>query len=324
MSESKSDLRGTVCLVAGATRGAGRAIAVALGERGATVYCTGRSSRAHPGERPEVIEDSAELVSRAGGVGVAVRADHTREEQVEALCRRIQEEQGGLDVLVNDLWGGEKLIEFGVPFWACSIEKGRRMIEQAVVAHAITSRHAVPLMLERPRGLIVEVTDGDHFGWRGAFFYDLVKMAAIRMAFSMAWELRDRPLTALAVTPGFLRSEEMLEHFGVTEATWREAVAQEPHFIASESPAYVARAIAALAADPQVKERAGRVFSSWDLARHYRITDADGSQPDWGAYFEQAFGQPYPAVRAQDYASWLRSPLEIVLASGQGSSSLSR
>jgi NAD(P)-dependent dehydrogenase (short-subunit alcohol dehydrogenase family) len=315
MTRNEGALGGAVCLVAGATRGAGRAIAVALGEAGATVYCTGRSSRAQPGARPEVIEETAELVSAAGGVGIAVRTDHTVEAQVEALCGRIREEQGGLDVLVNDVWGGESLVEFGVPFWACSLEKGRRMLEQAVLSHAITSRLAVPLMLDRPRGLIVEVTDGDHFGWRGSFFYDLVKMAVIRMAFAMSRELQDRPITALALTPGFLRSEEMLAHFEVTEANWRDGAAKDPNFLASESPAYVGRAVAALAADPAVKARAGRVFSSWELARVYGFTDADGSQPDWGAHFATTFGRPYRTADEDAYASWLDSPVETFLAS---------
>lgn len=308
------NLQGKVALVAGATRGAGRAIAVALGEAGAVVIGTGRSSRERPGARPETIEETAEQVTRAGGVGVAARVDHTREDEVEALCERIRREHGGLDILINDLWGGEKLIEFGVPFWECSIAKGRAMIEQAVIAHAITSRFAVPLMFGRERGLIVEVTDGDSFGWRGPFFYDLVKMSAIRMAFAMSRELVAHPITALAVTPGFLRSEEMLDHFGVTEATWRDAVAKEPHFIASETPAYLARGLAALAADPDVKRRAGRVFASWDLAREYGVTDVDGSRPDWASYFEKAFGQPYPRADEQAYDTWSRSAFEIAMA----------
>ncbi|RYE85508.1 MAG: SDR family NAD(P)-dependent oxidoreductase [Myxococcales bacterium] len=316
MSRMDKDLSGKIALVAGATRGAGRAIAVALGEAGATVYATGRSSREHPGQRPEVIEETAALVDQAGGRGVAVRVDHTREPEVAALAERIRRDHGGLDILVNDIWGGESLVEFGVPFWECSVDKGRTMLEQAVLTHAITSRHAVPLMLDRAHGLIVEVTDGDTFGWRGALFYDVVKMSVIRLAFAMSRELRDRPLTALALTPGFLRSEEMLDHFGVREDNWRDAGAREPLFLGSESPGYVGRAVAALARDPGVKQRCGRVFSSWELAREYGFTDRDGTQPHWGEYFAKAYGRPYRRADEAAYASWLDGPMEVTREAG--------
>lgn len=310
------DLSGKIALVAGATRGAGRAIAVALGEAGATVYATGRSSRTQPGGRPEVIEDTADLVDRAGGRGVAVRVDHSREEEVEALAERIRRDHGGLDILVNDIWGGEKLVEFGVPFWECSVDKGRTMLNQAVLTHAITSRYTVPLMLGRERGLIVEITDGDNFGWRGSLFYDIVKMSVIRMAFAMSRELRKHPVTALAVTPGFLRSEEMLDHFGVSEENWRDAAKTDPLFLGSESPAYVGRAVAVLARDPDVRRRAGRVFSSWDLARDYGFTDLDGSQPHWATFFEKAYGKPYLRADEAAYASWLDGPAEVWMDAG--------
>ena len=315
MAAMDKDLTGKIALVAGATRGAGRAIALALGEAGATVIVTGRSTREHPGSRPEVLEETAERITQAGGRAVAVRTDHTRESEVIALVERIRRDHGGIDILVNDIWGGESLLEMGVPFWECSVDKGRTMLDQAVMSHAITSRHAVPLMLDRERGLIVEVTDGDHFCWRGSLFYDVVKMSVIRLAFAMARELRDRPITALAITPGFLRSEEMLDHFGVTEQNWRDATAKEPLFIASETPGYVARAVAALARDPDVKRRAGRVFSSWELAREYGFTDRDGSQPHWGDFFARYFGRPYRRADEDAYASWLDGPTEIWLDS---------
>lgn len=306
----KRDLEGRVALVAGATRGAGRAIARALGERGATVYCTGRTTRITPGRRPETIEETAELVTRAGGKGIPRRVDHTRPPEVEALCAEIGKAEGGLDILVNDVWGGDRYVEFGVPFWECSLDKGRILIEQALWSHLVTSRYAVPWMLERPSGLIVEVTDGDHFGWRGQWLYDLMKMATIRLAFSMSRELVGRPITALAVTPGFLRSEEMLEHLGVTEENWRDGVEKDPHFIASETPLFVGRAVAALAADPEVGKKAGRVFSSWDLAKEYGFVDADGSRPDWKSHWERAFGAPYPTADEKAYATWFDGPVE--------------
>ncbi len=292
-------LRGKVALVAGATRGAGRGIAVSLGEAGATVYCTGRSTRAASAgrdavgrpfdlaRRPETIEETAEMVAARGGSGIAVRVDHTQPDQVRALFERIRAEQGRLDVLVNDVWGGDDLTEWGTPFWELSLEKGLAMLERAVHSHIITSRYGAPLMVERGQGLIVEVTDGDTPDYRGNLFYDLVKSSVIRLAYGMAEELRPHHVTALAVTPGFLRSEAMLEHFGVTEASWREAARKDPHFIASETPYFVGRAVAALAADPNVAQKSGKVFSSWGLAEEYGFADADGSRPNWGKYFAE-------------------------------------
>ena len=307
-------LQGQVALVAGATRGAGRAIAMMLGEAGATVYCTGRSVRGRPatGTRPETIEETAELVDKRGGRGIAVRVDHTVEAEVAALCEQLKREQGRLDVLVNDVWGGDELTEFGQPFWKLAPDKGRLMLERGIFSHILTSRYAVPLMLERDRGLIVEITDGDSFGYRGNLYYDLVKLSVIRLAFAMSRELKRHPkLTALAVTPGFLRSEAMLELFGVTEANWRDGAAREPHFIASETPFYVGRAVAALAADPNVASKAGRVFSSWQLAREYGFKDEDGRQPDWGRYFQETFGRPYAVADEAAYASWNDGLMEI-------------
>jgi len=309
-------LEGRIALVAGATRGAGRGIATMLGEAGATVYCTGRSVRGHPAsgpKRPETLEETAEMVDARGGRGIAVRVDHSVEEEVIALCERIRSEQGRLDVLVNDIWGGESLVEFGPPFWKQSAAKGQRMFERAVFTHLLTNRHAVPLMVEKNQGLIVEVTDGNNFGYRGSLWYDLVKMTVIRLAFGMSRELRRTKVTALALTPGFLRSEEMLEHFGVTEANWRDGAKVSPDFICSESPFFVGRAVAALAADPNVATRAGRVFSSWDLAREYGFTDVDGAQPHWAEHYTRAYGRPYPVADEAAYASWLDSAVEVVM-----------
>lgn len=294
-------LQGKVALVAGATRGAGRGIACMLGEAGATVYCTGRSSRGKsitPQDRsgsafdlairPETIEETAEMVTAYGGAGFPVQVDHTVEDQVKALFERVTAEQGRLDVLVNDVWGGDALTEWGKPFWELSLHKGLLMLQRAVHSHIITSRYATPLMIGRGHGLIVEITDGDNFDYRGNLFYDLVKISVIRLAYAMAQELDAHHITALALTPGFLRSEAMLEHFGVTEANWQEGAKKDPHFIASETPFYVGRAVAALASDPDVSEKSGKVFSSWNLALEYGFTDMDGRQPNWGKYFEES------------------------------------
>ena len=306
-------LAGRIALVAGATRGAGRGIATMLGEAGATVYCTGRSVSGQPatGTRPETIEDTAKFVTARGGRGIAVRVDHSDEAQVKALCERIRREQGHLDILVNDIWGGESL-PLGPAFWTQSPTEGWRMMERGVFTHLMTSRHAVPLMLRRKRALVVEVTDGNAFGYRGNLWYDLAKMSVIRLAFSMAWELRRTGVTALALTPGFLRSEEMLENFGVSETNWRQGAEKDPNFLASESPHFIGRAVAALAADPQVGTKSGRVFSTWDLAREYGFTDLDGTQPHWGEHFQKTFGQPFPIADEAAYASWKGGALDIV------------
>ena len=276
-----------IALVAGATRGAGRAIACMLGEAGATVYCTGRSIRgqAATAGRPETIEETAELVTHYGGKGIYVQVDHTVAEQVATLFEQVQAEQGRLDILVNDVWGGDELSEWGKPFWELSWEKGQLMLQRAVNSHIITSRYGVPLMIARNSGLIIEVTDGDDWRYRGNLFYDLAKVSAIRLAQAMAAELQETPITALALTPGFLRSEAMLDHFGVTEANWHDGAEKDPHFIASETPFYIGRAIAALAADPEVKAKAGQALATWHLAKEYGFTDMDGRQPDWGTYY---------------------------------------
>ena len=285
---SEQLLEGQVAVVAGATRGAGRGIARMLGAAGATVYCTGRSVRGRPATegRPETIEETAEMVTAEGGRGIAVRTDHTVEAEVERLFERVRADEGRLDVLVNDIWGGDALTEWGSPFWGVSVAQGQKLLKRAVHSHIITSRHGAPLMVERGSGLIVEVTDGDTMGYRGNLFYDLAKNAVIRLAYAMASDLHAHPgLTALAITPGFLRSEHVLDHFGVTEANWRDAIEKDPYFAESETPCYVGRAVAALAADPNVKQKSGRLFSSWALAEEYGFTDVDGRRPHWGSFF---------------------------------------
>ena len=288
----KQPLKGRVAVVAGATRGAGRGIACALGEAGAIVYCTGRSVRGKPATkgRTETIEQTAEMVSASGGTGIWVQVDHTEPAQVKALFARVKSERKGLDILVNDVWGGDELTEFGKTFWRLSLDKGFAMLRQAVHSHIITSHYAAPLMLGRRRALIVEITDGDSFGYRGNLFYDLVKDTVIRLAMMMAYELRKKDVTALAVTPGFLRSEAMLDRFGVTEANWRSVGKREPDFLVSETPLFVGRGIAALAADPKIKTKTGRVFASWDLSDEYGFVDADGSRPHWGRHFAKKYG----------------------------------
>jgi NAD(P)-dependent dehydrogenase (short-subunit alcohol dehydrogenase family) len=283
------NLDGKVTLVAGATRGAGRGIAVALGEAGATVYCTGRSTRERRSEydRPETIEQTAELVTAAGGAGIPVAVDHLEPAAVEALVQRIDAEQGRLDVLVNDIWGGEKLFEWDTPLWEHDLENGLRMLRLAVDTHLITSRFALPLLIREPGGLVVEMTDGtreyNDGHYRVPAFYDLAKWSVIRLAFAQGEELAPHGCTAVALTPGWLRSEMMLEAMGVREANWREGA--NPHFAAiSESPRFVGRAVAALAADPDLGRRNGGSFSSGGLAREYGFTDLDGSQPDCWRY----------------------------------------
>jgi NAD(P)-dependent dehydrogenase (short-subunit alcohol dehydrogenase family) len=284
-------LAGKVALVTGATRGAGRGTAVALGEAGATVYCTGRTTRERRSEydRPETIEETAELVDAAGGDGIAVEVDHLEPARVEALVRRIDAEQGRLDVLVNDIWGGEKLVQWNAPVWEHDLDGGLRMLRLAIDTHLITSHFALPLLIRRPGGLLVEMTDGtreyNETTYRNPAFYDLAKTAVLRLAFAQAKEIEPHGCTAVALTPGWMRSEMMLEHYGVTEATWRDATVGSPHFTAiSETPRFVGRAVAALAADPEVQRRNGGSFSSGGLAREYGFTDVDGSRPDCWRY----------------------------------------
>jgi NAD(P)-dependent dehydrogenase (short-subunit alcohol dehydrogenase family) len=237
--------------------------------------------------RPETIEETAEQVSAWGGVGIPVQVDHTEVEQVTALVERVKTEQGKLDILVNDIWGGDALTEWGTAFWQHSLSNGLLMQQRGVHSHLITSWCAVPLLIAQGQGLIIEITDGDHLGYRGNFFYDLAKVSVIRAAYGLSKELQPHHITVIAVTPGFLRSEAMLDHFGVTETNWQEGARQDPHFIASETPFYLGRGIAALAADPGVARHTGKVLSSWNLAKQYGFTDIDGRKPDWGAYFAE-------------------------------------
>jgi NAD(P)-dependent dehydrogenase (short-subunit alcohol dehydrogenase family) len=299
---STKPLTGKVALVTGATRGAGRGTAVALGEAGATVYCTGRTTREQRSEydRPETIEETAELVDAAGGEGIAVAVDHLQPAQVEALVRRIDAEQGRLDVLVNDIWGGEKLAEWNTPVWEHDLAGGLRMLRLAIDTHLITSHFALALLVRRPGGLVVEMTDGtaeyNAVNYRLSAFYDLAKTSVIRLAFAQGKELAPHGCTAVALTPGWLRSEMMLDNYGVSEENWRDGAAVNPHFAAiSESPRFVGRAAAALAADPRLHRRNGGSFSSGGLAREYGFTDVDGSQPDCWRYMAEVQDAGRPA-----------------------------
>lgn len=277
-----------VAVVAGATRGAGRAMAVSLGARGFTVYATGRSARGRPATpgRPETIDETAEMVTSAGGRGIAVRVDHTRPDEVAALFARVAAEQDGrLDVLVNDVWGGDALSQWGTPFWESDLQRGLLMQRQAVHSHIITSRYGLPPMVERRRGLLIEVTDGVGYGYRGEPYYSLAKISAIHLAEALAPSLRAHGVAAVALTPGFLRSEAILDLFGVTEGDWRRAIPAHPDFAGSETPYFAGRAVAALATDPAVMAKSGQTLSSWDLSKEYGFTDADGRRPDWGAFF---------------------------------------
>src|ERR671916_2673842 len=284
-----TSLSSKVALVAGATRGAGRGIAVQLGAAGATVYVTGRTTRSDRSEmnRPETIEETASLVDEAGGRGIAVQVDHLVPDQVRALVTRIKGEQDGLNILVNDIWGATAM-EWNKSVWESSLDIGLRTLRLGIDTHAITSHFAIPLLIKTPGGLVDEVTDGtDEYNatnYRVSFLYDLAKAAVNRMAFALAHELRPRGATAVSLTPGWLRSEAMLDAYGVTEANWRDATAVSPHFAISETPAFVGRAVVALAQDPDVARWNGQSLSSGQLAKVYGFPDLDGSQPDCWRY----------------------------------------
>ena len=309
MAITNKSLAGKVAVVAGATRGAGRGIATALGEAGATVYCTGRSVPGSPGmkNRPETINETAAIVTARGGRGIAVRVDHTIPPEVAKFFEGIDE----VDILVNDIWGGDDLIEWGKKLWETKLEDGLLLIDRAIKTHIITSHYGLPKM--RAGGLVVEITDGDAFFYRGNFFYDIVKTTVIRMAFALSQELKERGITAVAVTPGFLRSEWMLDHFGVTEANWRDATRSVKEFIASETPLFVGRCVAALAADPNVAKKNGRVFASWDLAEEYAVDDADGTRPHFVRWLRENMPEVAAGWKKADdvfYAYWGQTPYQ--------------
>jgi len=294
-------LAGKVALVTGATRAAGRGIAVELGAAGATVYVTGRSTRERRSEkgRPETIEETAELVDKAGGHGIAVPVDHLDPVQVRELVERIEREQGALHILVNDIWGQHGEPEWDKTVWESDLDGGLRLLQLGVHTHVITSHYALPLLIKSPGGLVIEMTDGtDEFNadnYRVSFFYDVAKGAVSRVAFALAHELDKYEATAVLLTPGWLRSEAMLEGFGVREENWRDATERIPHFAISESPSYVGRAVAALAADPDVRRWNGKSTSSGELARIYGFTDLDGSRPDAWRYIVEVENVGKPA-----------------------------
>jgi NAD(P)-dependent dehydrogenase (short-subunit alcohol dehydrogenase family) len=284
-------LEGQVAVVAGATRGAGRGIARALGEAGAIVYCTGRSvcGKPSPYGRPETIEETAEMVAAAGGTGIAVCVDHTVEAEVQALFQRVEAEQGRLDVLADSVAGQDPVLGSWGSFWKMDLSRGDEALRQGLLAHLITAKHAAPLLIRKRRGLIALVTEGDVLGAGGNALSGLVKAGITLLAYTLAWELRKHRVAVVAITPGFLRSEMMLENFGVTEANWRDGGKKDPNFLESETPLFLGRAIAALAADPKVLARSGDLLSSWELGREYGFTDADGRRPDWGKHGEKIF-----------------------------------
>jgi len=283
--QSARPLAGRVAVVAGATRGAGRGIARALGEAGATVYCTGRSVTGSPSPygRPETIDETAEMIVRAGGSAIPLRVDHTLEPEVETLFSRVDGEHGRLDILVNSIAGEDPMMGQYGWFWSTDLTHGSTVFRQSILSHIITAKHAAPLMIRNRQGLIVEVTENNVLIAGGNPLAQTVKLALKGLAFSMAVELHPHGVAAVAVTPGYLRSESMLQHYGVTEENWRDGGKKDKNFLASETPLFVGRAVAALAQDPQILRKSGHLFSSWELAREYKFTDADGSRPDWGA-----------------------------------------
>lgn len=290
-------LAGRVALVAGATRGAGRAIARELAAAGAHVYVTGRTTDAQrsPMNRAETIDETARLIDAAGGSATAIRVDHGERDQVADLAATIERDHGRLDVCVNDVWGGDALVEWAVPYWQNDLDQGFALLRQAIDTHIITSWHMTPLLLESDHGLLVEVTDGMSARYRGTLFYDLAKSSVIRLAVAKGEELREHGVAAVAISPGFLRSEAMLDHFGVTAETWRDAIEQDEHFAWSESPHYLGRAIASLAADPDRMALTTTATATWELVERYdgtdlAFTDLDGTQPKWGPHMKQTLG----------------------------------
>jgi NAD(P)-dependent dehydrogenase (short-subunit alcohol dehydrogenase family) len=300
---AKKSLAGRIAVVAGATRGAGRGIARGLGEAGATVVCTGRSVEGAPSAygRPETIGETAAMVTAAGGTGIAIRVDHGVEAEVAALFERIARDYQRLDVLVNSIAGEDPLLGGWTSFWKTDLTQADRAWRQAVLSHMLTAKHAAPLMIRKRRGLIVEVVEGDLLFSSGNVIAQLAKFTLKGFAGTMAAELATHRVAALAITPGYLRSESMLQHFGVTEDTWRDGGKKDPNFLQSESPLFVGRAVAALAADRGILQRTGDVTSSWAVAAEFGLTDADGTRPDWGAHLEQTL---LPSMK------WYRNGME--------------
>jgi NAD(P)-dependent dehydrogenase (short-subunit alcohol dehydrogenase family) len=324
------DLRGVVALVAGATRGVGRGTALALGEAGATIYCTGRSTRKNRlkrgrskkispfthSYRPETVEETADMVTARGGKGIAVILDHTEAGSVKKLLARIRKESERLDIVVNDI--AEVFPQdFGKTFWTLDLEKGFANLRNVLHTHITTSHFAAPLLMETAKksgrtGLIVEIGDGNSYTYRGHLIFDLIKTSVIRLAFAMARELRRKNVAAVALTPGFLRSEAMLEHFGVTEANWQDAAKKDANYAESETPLYAGRAIAALAADPNLMKKSGRVYSSWSLSDEYPFCDADGRRPHWGRHFTAKYGDCMKACGDAFYQHWSDGVIDMV------------
>jgi len=337
MTAAKPILDVQVALVAGATRGAGRGIARALAAAGAFVYCTGRSASGYPRgmDRPETIDETVALIEQSGGRAVAVRVDHTNEDEVKILADRVRGETGRLDVLVNSIWGADPMLNWSQRFWEIDLANLRAYLDQTLVSHLITNRHLAPLMVESNRSLIIEVIDGHFAGYRGHILYDLTKASLARFAYGMAVELVGTGVTALALSPGFLRSEAVLEHFGVREENWRDAIAKDPYFAESETPALVGRAAVALAADPDVKRKAGLIHFASDLAREYGFTDTDGRVPDFPRMFDANVKAMASAPVLDEQARFLvwarycqihqdpaRRDLAVLLASALGLESL--
>ena len=287
MPQTKKPLHGQVAVVAGATRGTGRGIARALGEAGAVVYCTGRSVRGNPSSygRPETLDETAEMIREAGGTAIHVRVDHTVESEVREFFARVQRDHGRLDVLADCVSGENPLLGAWGALDKIDISHGLEALNHCLFSHVITAKYAIELMIKQKRGLIVEVSDGDMVtGSGGSILVDLVKSSVKNIAFRLAWEMRKHRIAAIAITPGYLRSEMMLEGYGVTEQNWRDGAKKDPNFLFSETPLFVGRAVAALAADPKVLEKSGQLTSSWELSREYRFTDSDGTRPDWGEH----------------------------------------
>jgi NAD(P)-dependent dehydrogenase (short-subunit alcohol dehydrogenase family) len=300
---SRKPLEGKIAVVAGATRGTGRGIATALGEAGATVYCTGRSIRGERSHynRPETIDETAVMVTAAGGKGIAVRVDHTIEAEVRELFARVEREHGHLDILSDSVGGEDPRLGGWDSLWKLDLSTGPQALHGSLFSHLLTAKYAAALMIKKRRGLIVQVTEGDLLGGGGNAVTDLVKSGLKSLAVRLAWELKTHRIAVVAITPGFLRSEAMLEHFGVTAETWRTGAKKDPNFIASESPLFIGRAVAALAQDPKILDRTSQILSSWELSREFGFTDANGERPDWGRY---SIEHVFPSL------GWLRKGLE--------------